>query len=275
MLKKENNGSRWVIAAGIFLVFTAVLSVYVLYDFRSDTEYDASKSYFLTTEMNTSLENLCAALEKDDIVMSYHYAKDASFFASMCGKTDEAKYFSEIAEAIIEGKAENAELDEMIRTYLKSETIKAISFDESEMKDMAVIKLDESGLSRLKEESAKKTAEGILGVEGVLYLSAHSNKDEYVYACRNAYVVIDGESGKPLEMCISGTRGERKLSESECIVKSRAFIEQFKGGFTDYAVASVKYDDMTNIYKIKYTGKNLIETAVNESSGKIVRFISR
>ena len=61
--------------------------------------------------MNTSLENLCAALEKDDIVMSYHYAKDASFFASMCGKTDEAKYFSEIAEAIIEGKAENAELD--------------------------------------------------------------------------------------------------------------------------------------------------------------------
>lgn len=203
----------------LFSVMTAAvifLGAYALVDLSGESEEKNSLSRIYEVEMKNTAENLLMSLKNADKTVSYHYALNALEYAKRAGNLTAAEFFSDVSSAVLEERG--GEYTDMLENKIKS------GFDENSDKTEPTPEATvRANVTAAEMKRAEKNANELLGLKNTLkYIGGES---ELVFACRNAYVVMDGEKSIPRECCISlDTEPGEVLSIEECAASARSYL---------------------------------------------------
>jgi len=272
MEKFVERHSRAILITLCVLVCVCVgLLAFVYFDFTAQREGEAYADYAAEVEMRNSARDLCDALEAADGALAYHDSEMAAYHASRCGKENEAAFFHRISAYLRSGDADLGAVATEVRHYL----------DGGEVSGLDAADVDYSGESSesvgsifdYKMEAAGELANGMFGLSDTLKPVTKSPDGRLVFACENAYAVIDATSGIPIEAGISVSVGEPILTSVECLEKTREFLEKcFSKKLAEGAVLIDSYPEGESVYGMVFRCRDIeVVLSVKRDTGKVVR----
>ncbi len=271
--------------SGVLLCAVIVLGVYVWTDIKDDSARDKSLAELFETEMYNSADKLYSAMSDGNITTAYHYAKSAEEYAGRAGKSDEVRLFSEISSYLENGEMPSEEIGEKLRVYLSTGDVPDVTVT-AEMTDKTIWNAEQETaepefVSKYRADAAYEAAGRLIGVDGVFHLCEKNTDGELIFTCRNAYAVIDVNSGMPIEAALSLDRSDAeggRLTAEEGIACASEFLERFypRSAMLSMGVVSVTPDDICGTYDIMFSicGRNTL-VSVRNDSGRVVRIVAR
>lgn len=276
----SRHASAIIIVTAVLFVLTCVLSAYVYIDFRADERAAQSADYLCEVLFKTEVRRLYHALSDNDIMSSYHYAVNAAENAAQAGFGDSASFFRRISYGIERGGADIAEISSAVSEYLESWSVPedfSVLYDENENAEEDITETEPSSVSKFRKWAAGVCADEVIGIDGVLHPAELSPAGEFVFTCRNAYVVIDARSGYPTEVGISMRSSDKvKIDKAECVEIAGDFLREFfpPDIYRLAVLLSVSENDETGSVELVYrSGEHLFNLSVGRDIGRVVRLI--
>lgn len=262
-IKKHSAGIF--VASIILLAGVIALSVYIFLDYRSDSRELERYRRMYEVEMKSAAFRLAGELEAGETMKSYHSAMSAAENAKKAGLGEAAGLFTRVSEAIVSGSAD--EYADVIKGYISGGEFEYPSEPEKEAEQP---ESSQKYVSRFQLERAEKTANSLFGVKNTLKFVESSAGESLIFTCRNAYAVIDADTGIPREASISLDYRPPVLSDEECIAAAFEYIGAFypEGAFS--SVSDVKYArENTLAAEFSVKGKK-ITVMVERGRGRLV-----
>lgn len=281
----EKHTGSLAAVSGVLLCAVIVLGVYVLSDIKDDRLRSDSLEDLFETEMYNSADKLYSALNEGNVTTAYHYAKSAEECAKRAGENDEARLFTEVLSYLEAGRIPPEEMNGRIHEYLLTGDVPDMTVT-AEMADNSTVDTAEDteepdAVSKYRFDAAYAAAARLIGVDGVFHLCEKNAEGELIFTCRNAYAVIDGGSGIPLEAALSLDRTEKsdvRITPEEGIVSASEFLERFypRAAMLSMGVISIAPDERCGTYNIMFSlnGRNTLVSVKNDS-GRVVRIVAR
>ncbi len=261
-------------ASGLMIAFcTAVLMIiglsgWIYLDFRGDE----NRELMYEAETDTAAHKLLDALEANDVILSYHYARMVRDNAAKSGVRDAAHTFAGLAETIrITGITEDMAIT--VADYLDGGFETAAEETESSLLPDAPAEPAEVAVLRRKDALA--AAEEIMGTTGFMTSAVRCRKGEFLFTCQNAYAVIDEKTSLPVEIGISlpPSEGSNVLSPEECEVRADEFLHRY---FPSAQVQSSRVYPGKSCVTVEYRiDGRIVTAAVRLDTGRIVRYMAR
>lgn len=261
----KNHAKAFLWSYVLLIVLTVSLCIYVTFDLEYEREGLKYPSMRYEAEMKNAAEELSSALNKNDDMTAYHNALTALEYAKRLGNTSAADLFSEIAEKIRAG--DGAKYKARLDTEIKN-GFKAQKADENTISAGNRVSKSEQKRNIIR---AEKAANELFGLKNTLhYIGGAENP---VFACENAYAVMDGEKCIPLEGCISLSKNESgRISDDDRISVCRAFLSKL-----------LTPDELENVYIVNdsggktvfQVGERCVCVTLDTGSGRVVSFVVR
>lgn len=184
------------------------MGIYVLVDISLESDEILRQTELYSIKMSDAAEKLDLSLRRGEVMPSYHYAREAEEYAKIIGFTTAAELFGEVSDSVMDGGGSEyiEPLEKLIRENYR--------VDMSE-NDFGVHETSHMKVSEYNIERAEKAANELLGLKNTLKYVGGAER--LVFACRNAYCVMDSETSVPYECCISLDRDDDAGSLEDCI----------------------------------------------------------
>ncbi len=261
----KNHAKAFLVSYLLMIAVTVSLCVYVTADLEYEKERLKYPSMRYEAEMKNSADELSEALKKSDNMTAYHYALNALEYAKRLGNTSAAELFSGIAEEIRVGNGNDysSRIDAEIKNGFKDEkkVEKTISTHEK-------VGTNEKKRNILR---AEKAANELLGLKNTLHYIGGT--DRPVFACENAYAVMDGEKCIPLEGGISLGKNEiSRISDDERLYACRVCLAKLLTPDELENACIVNDSGGKTVFQI---GERRVSVTLNTQSGRVVSFVVR
>ena len=266
-IKKHSAGifaSSLVLLAGVI-----ALLAYIFFDYRADAREREQYKLMYEVEMKSAAFRLSEELEGGEAMKSYHSAMSAAEYAKKAGLKEAAGLFTRVSDAIVSGSAD--EYIDIIKGYIRDGEFEYPAEPEMEAEQM---ENNKKYVSSFQLERAAKAANSLFGVKNTLKFVESSAGERLIFTCRNAYAVIDADSGIPREASISLEYKPPVLSDEECIAAASEYIGEFYPDGTFLAVSDIKYGrDNTLAAEFNVRGER-ITVIVERGRGRLVGLTS-
>lgn len=259
------------ITLAVLVCICVGLLLFLYFDFTAQREGKAYEDYVAEVEMRNSARDLCDALDASDGALAYHGSEMAAYHASRCGKENEAAFFHRISSYLRSGEADLGAVETEVRHFLGGGEISGV--DASDIDYSNETSEGVASIFDYKMEAAGERANELFGLSGVLKPVTKSPDGRLVFACENAYAVIDEASGLPVEAGISVSAGEAILTSVECLEKSRDFLGKcFSKDLAEDAVLIDSYPEDESVYGMVFRCRDIeVVLSVKRDTGKVVR----
>lgn len=259
-----------ILTLGALVCVCLGLLLFIYFDFTAQREGEMYADYVAEVEMKSSARSLLDALEAADGALAYHDSEMAAYHASSFGEEDAAAFFHRISAYLRSEDADLAAVEAEVRHFLDGGKISGIDAAELDYGDASE---SAGAIFDYKVEAAEKSANGIFGLTDTLKPVTKSMGGRLIFACENAYAVIDEASGLPIEAGISVSCGEPILTSVECLEKSREFLEKcFSKKLSESAVLIDSYPEGEGAYGMVFRCRDIeVTLSVKRDTGKIVR----
>lgn len=268
-IKKHSAGIF--VTALVLLAGVIALIVYIFLDYRTDSREREQYRRMYEVEMKSAAFRLSEELEDGEAMKSYHSAMSAAEYAKKAGLKEAAGLFTRVSDAIASGSAD--EYVDVIKGYIRGGEFEYPAEPEVEAEKT---ENKRKYVSSFQLERAQNAANSLFGVKNALKFVESSPGDSLIFSCRNAYAVIDANSGIPREASISLTQKPPVLSDEECVMAAQSYLREFFPA-SDYADASLSgvSHERDNVLSAEFfiRGRK-ITLMVERSRGKLVGLTS-
>ncbi|MBQ4097290.1 MAG: hypothetical protein IJC62_03935 [Clostridia bacterium] len=260
-----------IITLGVLFLTCVGLLTFVYFDFTAKREGEMYADYVAEVEMKNAAYSLCDSLDSADTALAYHDAEMAAYHASRCGKENEAAFFYRISAYLRGGGADLGAVAAEVRHFLDGGEVSGIDAADSYYGDEP--SESAGAIFDYKLEAAGESANKLFGLSGTLKPITKSTDGRLVFACENAYAVIDEASGVPLEAGISVSCGEPILTSVDCERYARKFLKKcFSGGMAEDAALIETYPEGDEVYGMVFKFRDIeVTLSVKRDTGKVVR----
>ncbi len=118
------------------------------------------------------------------------------------------------------------------------------------------------------EKKRRDTANRLFGVRGVLKETGSSGA---TYSCKNAYAVIHGEEGYPLEGAYCSREREPRYTTEECTVLAKKFLEDFYPRKIVRRLTEITERDGGDYGEVTFTdGEAWVTVRIGKGSGRVI-----
>lgn len=258
------------IVSAVLVAAVLSLSVLLYFSVKEQRAVLESEKILYGSELYGTAEKLAEALERENTVLSYHYAASLAELSALAGEGENAALFRKMSETLLSGNtAENALIKQAVDEFLATGELRGAENSDAVSEQYA----EEYRVSAYAIETASECVKKLFGEHNTLRLGRRCGSGELIYSCSNAYAVIDERSGQPMELAVSFPPAEKRLSEDECAGHAMRFLEKFHPAeAADAQVKSITADEAAGAFDItiKSRGRE-ISLTVRRDTGSVVR----
>ncbi len=269
----EKYAYELLITSLALLIALAGLCTYVFFVFYGEMREDRSRALLYQARIEDAADKLDLSLTEQEDRLAYHYAAVAAELCAEKGDHQSALLYGRVANTIFESPEQMPAIQKALGNYrVTGEIPHTLVVQEAEEEE------ELRSVSLERWATAEDSVEKMYGTYHALHPGAKARNGELVFTGSNAYAIIDGRTGLPVEAAISLAPAEKILTADACIGAAQRFLAEYfpEPIVAGAALEQIESDEAAGTFELTYRcGEKRMVLSVRRDNGRVARLTAR
>ncbi len=269
----EKYAYELLITSLALLIALVGLCAYVFLVFYGEMREERSRALLYQSRLEDAEEKLDLSLTEQEDRLAYHYAAVAAELCAEKGDHPAALLYGKVANTILQAPEQMSAIQKALESYRDTGEI-----------PHTLVGQEADGEEELRSVSMERWAaaedcvERMYGTYHALHPGAKARNGELVFTGSNAYAIIDGRTGLPVEAAISLSPARKILGADACIGAAKRFLAEYfpEPMATGAVLETIDSDERAGTFELTYRyGEKRMVLSVRRDNGRVARLTTR